>query len=79
MLSFQVGSFINAWGPVVAEASGVGIGIWLVPCWYIPHYALQQVLTSIELGYDRRTAMAWAVMLVLGKLANMLILLMRLA
>jgi hypothetical protein len=47
----------------------MGISFMLVPLWYIPHVALQQVLSSIELGLDRRTGIAWAIMLVLGKVS----------
>jgi hypothetical protein len=40
--------------------------------------ALQQVLSAIELGLDKRTAVAWAIMLLIGRLGNLLVLLMQL-
>jgi hypothetical protein len=45
------------------------IAIFIAPLWYIPHVSLQRVLSAIEIGLGRRSAAAWAVMLVLGKLA----------
>lgn len=57
---------------------GLGYMVLLCPMWYIPHICLQQILYVLDSPGDKRAAVAFAVLLVLARVGNLVILLQQL-
>jgi len=46
----------------------------LCPLWYLPHYCLSQVLYVLDNVDSNRAAISWAIIMVLSRIANMILL-----
>jgi hypothetical protein len=49
--------------------------ITLCPLWYIPHICLQNILTILDSSGTSRAAVAFAVLFIIARVGNLLILL----
>jgi hypothetical protein len=47
--------------------------LMLKPMWYIPHICLQNILWSLDNAASKQTALSWSVLLVFGRMGNLVI------
>jgi hypothetical protein len=51
--------------------------IMLKPMFYIPHICLQNILWSLDNAASKQSALAWSVLLVFGRVCNLVIMLVK--
>ena len=54
---------------------GLAYMLVLCPLWYIPHICLQNILTILDSGGAKRAAVAFAVLMIIARVGNLLIVL----